>query len=196
MLLTPPPALVQQAPTQEKTRFVKIELRYIMPSAVVKLIEGSGKQSSLKPAGLHNLLSSDADNTLILEGTDEAVAELKALVRLLDVKPRALELKVQFVQEGENTIYLRLRTADGQKTRVTLGEAALARGLVIVPHLSDDGKSVTFEIIREVGEPQKQADPKKAPLTKTGTPGQEMRIPLPDGLLFLTATLVKPTVKS
>ncbi|WP_309712095.1 hypothetical protein [Armatimonas sp.] len=196
LLIAPLPAFVQQAPPQEKLRFIKIELRHITPSAAVKQIEGDGKQKSRKPAGLHRLLSSDADNTLILQGTDEAVAELKALLRLIDVKPAVLELKVQFVQEGENVIYLRLRTADTQKARVTLGEDALARSLVIIPHLDEDGKSVSFEILREVGEPQKLPNPKNAPLTKKGALGQETRITLPDGLLFLTATLLKTAPKA
>ena len=65
-----------------------------MPSMAVKRIEGEGKQKSRKPAELHNLFASDADKTLILQGTDEAVAKLKA----------------QFVQQGENVIYL-LKTA-------------------------------------------------------------------------------------
>lgn len=192
MPFTLPPALVQPAlPQQEKPRLTKIELHFVAPSAVMKRIDGNGKQKSLRPDGLRNVIISDADHTLILQGTDEAVAEFKALLRLLDVKPRALELKVQFVQEGENTIYLRLRTADAQKARVTLGEDSLARGLLIIPHLDGDGKMVSFEILCEVGEPSTLADPKKAPLTKTGTLGQELRFPLDDGLLFLTATLIK-----
>ncbi|MBB6050148.1 hypothetical protein [Armatimonas rosea] len=186
-----PPALVQQALPQEKPRLVKIELHFVAPSAAMKRIDGNGKQKSLRPDGLRNVIISDVDKVLILQGTEEAVAEFKALLRLIDVKPVVLELKVQFVQEGENTIYLRLRTADAQKTRVTLGEDALARGLLIIPHLSDDNKSVTFEILREVGEPSKLADPKKVPLMKAGALGQELRIPLDDGLLFLTATLLK-----
>jgi hypothetical protein len=107
-----------------------------------------------------------------------------------------LELKVQFVQQGENVIYLRLRTADSQKARVTLGEDALAQGLVIIPRLDKDGQSVSFDVVREVGELQKRADPKKAPLIKKASLGQEVRISLPDGLLFLTATLLKTAPKA
>ncbi|WP_395139963.1 hypothetical protein [Armatimonas sp.] len=191
MLLITPPALVLFTPTQEKTILTKIELRYIPPSEAVKQLERKAPLKSLRPPGLENLLASDADNTLIAQGTAEAVEALKVILRSLDVKPLVLELKVQFVQQGENVIYLRLRTRNDQKGTVTLGEGGLATSLVIVPHLSDDGKSVSFEVIREIGDPQSLPTAKKTRFTKAGSLGREVRITLPDGLLFLTATLVE-----
>nr|WP_309685255.1 hypothetical protein [Armatimonas sp.] len=191
MLFITPPALVLFTQAQERTSLTKIGLRYISPSEAIKQLERKTPLKSLRPLGLENLLASDADNTLIAQGTAEAVAALKVILRSLDVKPVVLELKVQFVQQGENVIYLRLRTRNAQKGTVTLGEEGLATSLVIVPHLDDNGKSVSFEVIREISDPQSLSTTKKTRFTQAGTLGREVRIALPDGLLFLTATLVE-----
>jgi general secretion pathway protein D len=54
-------------------------------------------QRSLRPAGIDNILASDADNTLIVQGDPADIDELKALIRLLDVAPKQVEIRAEFV---------------------------------------------------------------------------------------------------
>ena len=59
---------------------------------------GQGQnQRSLRPAGIDNILASDADNTLIVQGDPADIDELKALIRLLDVAPKQVEIRAEFV---------------------------------------------------------------------------------------------------
>ncbi|MCX6365617.1 MAG: hypothetical protein NTX57_02775 [Armatimonadetes bacterium] len=59
---------------------------------------GQGQnQRSLRPPGIDNILSSDADNTLIVQGDPADIDELKALIRLLDVAPKQVEIRAEFV---------------------------------------------------------------------------------------------------
>lgn len=55
------------------------------------------QQRSLRPPGIDNILSSDADNTLIVQGDPADIDELKALIRLLDVAPKQVEIRAEFV---------------------------------------------------------------------------------------------------
>jgi general secretion pathway protein D len=54
-------------------------------------------QRSLRPPGIDNILASDADNTLIVQGDAADIDELKALIRLLDVAPKQVEIRAEFV---------------------------------------------------------------------------------------------------
>ena len=54
-------------------------------------------QRSLRPPGIDNIIASDADNTLIVQGDAGDIDELKALIRLLDVAPKQVEIRAEFV---------------------------------------------------------------------------------------------------
>ncbi|WP_395094672.1 hypothetical protein [Armatimonas sp.] len=54
-------------------------------------------QRSLRPLGIDNILASDADNTLIVQGDAQDIEELKALIRFLDVAPKQVEIRAEFV---------------------------------------------------------------------------------------------------
>lgn len=82
------PAVVQAEP-QPKRTLTKYALSYIVPSEFKKRIDGNDPKKTLRPPGLDNLIASDIDRCIIAQGTAEALAELKALLRLLDVKPVA-----------------------------------------------------------------------------------------------------------
>jgi len=59
---------------------------------------GQGQnQRSLRPQGIDNIIASDADNTLIVQGDAADIDELKALIRLLDVAPKQVEIRAEFV---------------------------------------------------------------------------------------------------
>lgn len=63
---------------------------------------GAGGQqggASLRPPGITNLISNDADNALLVEYDDvDDLNRLRELVRLLDVKPKQVQVRAEFVR--------------------------------------------------------------------------------------------------
>lgn len=57
-----------------------------------------GQQRSLTPAGVDNIISNDADNTLIVQGDAAGIEELRQIIRLLDVAPKQVLIKAEFVR--------------------------------------------------------------------------------------------------
>ncbi|MBC8102639.1 MAG: hypothetical protein H7Z41_08640 [Cytophagales bacterium] len=60
--------------------------------------QGGQNQRSLTPAGVDNIISNDADNTLIVQGDAAGIEELRQIVRLLDVAPKQVSIKAEFVR--------------------------------------------------------------------------------------------------
>jgi general secretion pathway protein D len=58
----------------------------------------NGQQRSLTPAGVDNIISNDADNTLIVQGDAPGIEELRQIIRLLDVAPKQVLIKAEFVR--------------------------------------------------------------------------------------------------
>ena len=61
----------------------------------------NGQQANLRPAGIQNLVASDADNSLIVDYDDvDDLARLREIVKLLDVAPKQVNIKAEFVSVG------------------------------------------------------------------------------------------------
>jgi general secretion pathway protein D len=60
--------------------------------------QGGAAATSLRPPGVTNLISNDADNALLVEYDDvEDLNRLRELIRLLDVAPKQVLIKAEFV---------------------------------------------------------------------------------------------------
>jgi len=62
--------------------------------------QGAGGQGagSLRPQGINTIVSNDADNSLLIDAEDvESVDRLRDLIRLLDIKPKQVLIRVEFV---------------------------------------------------------------------------------------------------
>ena len=57
----------------------------------------NGQGGQLLPDGIRNLISGDGDNSLIVQGEPAAIEELKSIVRFLDVAPKQVMIKAEFV---------------------------------------------------------------------------------------------------
>jgi general secretion pathway protein D len=95
---------------------------------------GGGQQAvNLLPEGIDSVLAYDVDNTLIVRGTDEGIRELKEIVRLLDIAPRQLSIRAEFItvqQDDLRTFGINFDIARGSLTASTgpafaQGEVAL-----------------------------------------------------------------------
>lgn len=67
-------------------------------------IGGVGGAGALLPEGIDQAIGYDVDNTLIVSGDPEAIAELERLIAYFDVKPRQLMIKAEFVVVSENVL--------------------------------------------------------------------------------------------
>jgi general secretion pathway protein D len=95
---------------------------------------GQGAQNLL-PTGIDSLLAYDVDNTLIVRYTDEdALRELKEIVRLLDVAPKQLMIRAEFIEVRQDD--LRSFGIDWQLSRGALTastfEGAYAQGDIVL----------------------------------------------------------------
>jgi general secretion pathway protein D len=63
---------------------------------------GGGQGQSLLPPGVTRIIANDADNSLLVEGDTQGIEELKALLRLLDVAPKQVLIKAEFVTVNIN----------------------------------------------------------------------------------------------
>lgn len=90
-----------------------------------------GGGSSLVPEGIESMLAYDIDNTIIVRTSDEdALRELKEIIRLLDIAPKQLMIKAEFVEVSHND--LRQFGIDWQVARGSLvaGNPGFAAGQV------------------------------------------------------------------
>lgn len=96
-----------------------------------------GGVGGLVPQGIDSLLAYDIDNTLIVRTSDEdALRELKEIIRLLDIAPRQLMIKAEFVEVSQND--LRQFGIDWQIARGNLvaGNPGFAAGQVYVNYVT------------------------------------------------------------
>lgn len=64
-----------------------------------------GTAANLLPDGIQSVTAYDVDNTLIVRyDTDDALRELKEIVRLLDIAPKQLMIKAEFIQVQQDDI--------------------------------------------------------------------------------------------
>ena len=60
--------------------------------------QGGNQQRSIRPDGINNIIANDADNSLLVEYDDvEGLNRLREIVRLLDVPPKQVIIKAEFV---------------------------------------------------------------------------------------------------
>jgi type II/III secretion system protein len=58
---------------------------------------GQGGVANLLPQGIQGVLGYPLDNSLIVQGTPEAIEELKRIIRLLDIPPRQIAIKIESI---------------------------------------------------------------------------------------------------
>lgn len=56
---------------------------------------GQGGGANLLPQGINGLLGYPLDNSLLVQGTPEAIEQLKRIIRLLDIPPRQISIKIE-----------------------------------------------------------------------------------------------------
>jgi general secretion pathway protein D len=67
--------------------------------------QGAGGAANLLPEGIQSVTAYDVDNTLIVRyDTDDALRELKEIVRLLDIAPKQLSIKAEFIQVQQDDL--------------------------------------------------------------------------------------------
>lgn len=197
MLLTPPPAIVLLTQTQAKLSLAKIELRHLEPTAFIFLLDTPelmylftefdlvrslmlGKtRLTLRPVDLSNILASDADHTIILQGTPKALGEVNTLLALLDVEPKSVRLTMRFLQKGKPEIHPVISTFSNAKGWMAVGDTTDLQMVTVIPHLNRDGKTVAVAA--------KVNDEKW--LVQTVKLGAEVKFVFPNNqTLFVTAT--------
>ena len=66
---------------------------------------GQGGGNSLVPENIESMLAYDIDNTIIVRTSDEdALRELKEIIRLLDIAPKQLMIKAEFVEVSQDDV--------------------------------------------------------------------------------------------
>jgi type II secretory pathway component GspD/PulD (secretin) len=59
---------------------------------------GTGNQNFLWPEGVQNAVPFDLDNSIIVMGDDQGIQDFKNIVRMLDVPPKQVQIKAEFVE--------------------------------------------------------------------------------------------------
>lgn len=67
---------------------------------------GSGGSSGnfLWPEGVEQAQPFDLDNSIIVKGEEDAIAEFKRIVRMLDIPPKQVEIKAEFIEVKVNDV--------------------------------------------------------------------------------------------
>ena len=154
MLLIAPPAIIaQQQPQPSKPRIIKYGLTHFIPSLFSELLTTPGLAAlfqeervtaPLRPAGLDNLLSVDQDHSIIAQGTPEAQARVKALLALLDVESKSVQLAMRLVQGGKPESRPTIVTFSNFKGKFSVEGQADSQSVTVIPHLNRDGKTVAI----------------------------------------------------
>lgn len=65
---------------------------------------GQGAGQALLPDGVEAVIGYDLDNSIIVVGTDEAIREMKQRVNLLDIAPKQVMVRAEFVTVSQNDL--------------------------------------------------------------------------------------------
>ncbi|MCW3061207.1 MAG: S-protein secretion component, partial [Capsulimonas sp.] len=65
---------------------------------------GAGGQNANLPEGVNQIIALQADNSLLIQATPEAYLRLKEIVKNIDVLPRQVQIKVEFITASVNDI--------------------------------------------------------------------------------------------
>ncbi|MGC8667604.1 MAG: type II secretion system protein GspD [Chthonomonadales bacterium] len=66
--------------------------------------QGGGFAQYLVPEGVQAIIGYDVDNSIIVVGTDDAIREMKQRINLLDIAPKQVEIRAEFVTVSENDL--------------------------------------------------------------------------------------------
>ena len=66
---------------------------------------GTGTGGGLVPEGIETIMPYQLDNSLIVRGDQEGIEELKTIIRQLDIAPRQIMIKSEFVAMSTNDIH-------------------------------------------------------------------------------------------
>ncbi|MCE5322634.1 secretin and TonB N-terminal domain-containing protein [bacterium] len=58
----------------------------------------SGNDSFLMPDGIDDVKPFDLDNSIIVKGTEDGIEDFKRIVRMLDVPPKQVQIKAEFIE--------------------------------------------------------------------------------------------------
>ena len=145
LLFTLPPVCAQSLGSPEPLDRDTIRLRFVKPSHLARAL--SAPERPLLPAGIAEVVPDDRNNTLMVRGTTQALIQVRKAVRLLDLPPRQILLKlrlirVQFTRNGageEETLGTPIRTTvDKGRTMVRLDGPGGNLKVQIVPRVSGD----------------------------------------------------------
>jgi type II secretory pathway component GspD/PulD (secretin) len=98
---------------------------------------GQTGAGALLPEGVDSVLAYDVDNSLLVRGDDEGIRQLKEIIRMLDIAPRQLKIKAEFIEVDQND--LRTFGVDWSIARGTLAGntgGAFAAGNVALTYTS------------------------------------------------------------
>lgn len=61
-------------------------------------------QTGLRPDGIDYITALDVDNSILVRGDDEAIFQLKEVIRMLDLPPKQVEIKAEFIEVSANLV--------------------------------------------------------------------------------------------
>lgn len=64
----------------------------------------SGNSNSLLPDGVDLVMPYDIDNSIVVRGDDDGIAQFKDLVHMLDIPPKQISIKAEFIEVSTNDI--------------------------------------------------------------------------------------------
>ncbi len=101
---------------------------------------GQGQNQSLRPQGIRNIISNDADNALLVQYEDvDDLNQLREIIRLLDVAPRQVLIRAEFVSvqlADEEAFGINWDFSPGANLDVTIPPAAGATPSIALAYAS------------------------------------------------------------
>jgi general secretion pathway protein D len=73
----------------------------VVPAALGNPVVAS---ASFKPEGLQGIFANDADNSLIVQGTPEAIEYIRRILRFIDIAPKQVLIRAEFVTVSRNDL--------------------------------------------------------------------------------------------
>ncbi len=120
----------------------------------------------------------DADNSIVLQGTPDAVMHLKSRIALMDMKIRVVKVKVCEVRDNKMGSYYVISTANDTKAHLLSSGGVTSSKVEVIPHLNGDGKTVLLQLTLGSEKPVF----KRIPL------GEETKLETPFGIYLVTIT--------
>ncbi|WP_395090530.1 secretin N-terminal domain-containing protein [Armatimonas sp.] len=168
-----------QAQDTADQKFFVLPLRYQAAADLLTKLQEGGPEARLQPKGITRLIAEERTNSLLAQGTPEALEALKALLKKLDKETIQVTIKMRLVQDGKIKAAPVISTNTDSQGVIEIKSETEGMRFAITPHVHDDHKAIALQI---------QFNQDK-PIEKIVKPGKETRIALTNGVLFVTATL-------